>query len=138
MTEIIRLGGTDEELYRRVAPLVMNPKVLKQNYNFPFRTSEHFSWLIALEGEKVIGFIPLEHRKSESVINNYYVKEKSQETLKLLIDRLITDFGNESPLTAISFLDDEELFREAGFEAEKRWTRYVKMKRELKKEQGHG
>ena len=138
MTEIIQLGGTDEELYRRVAPLVMNPKVLKQNYNFPFRTSEHFSWLIALEGEQVVGFIPLEHRKSESVINNYYVKEKSQETLKLLIDRVIADFGNETPLTAISFLDDEELFREAGFEAEKRWTRYVKMKRELKKEQGHG
>lgn len=138
MTEIIQLGGTDEELYRRVAPLVMDPKVLKQNYNFPFRTSEHFSWLIALEGEQVVGFIPLEHRKSESVINNYYVKEKSQETLKLLIDRVIADFGNETPLTAISFLDDEELFREAGFEAEKRWTRYVKMKRELKKEQGHG
>lgn len=138
MTEIIQLGGTDEELYRRVAPLVMDPKVLKQNYNFPFRTSEHFSWLIALEGEQVVGFIPLERRKSESVINNYYVKEKSQETLKLLIDRVIADFGNETPLTAISFLDDEELFREAGFEAEKRWTRYVKMKRELKKEQGHG
>lgn len=137
MINIIQVGGTDEELYRRVAPLVMDPKVLKQNYNFPFRTSEHFSWLIALEEEAVIGFLPLEHRKSESIINNYYIKEKSRETLKQLLDRAIADLGSERTLTAISFLDDEEQFREAGFQVEKKWTRYVRMKREPQKEQEH-
>ena len=42
MVQIIQLQGTDKRLYELVAPLVMNPEILKQNYNYPFRTSEDF------------------------------------------------------------------------------------------------
>ena len=63
MIETVQLGGTDKQLYQLVAPLVMNPEVLKQNYNFPFRTKESFVWFIALENEEVLGFIPVENRK---------------------------------------------------------------------------
>lgn len=42
MIQIIQLQGTDKRLYELVAPLVMNPDILKQNYNYPFRTSEGF------------------------------------------------------------------------------------------------
>ena len=35
MTQIIELQGTEKRLYQLVAPLVMNPEVLKQNYNYP-------------------------------------------------------------------------------------------------------
>ena len=33
MVQIIQLQGTDKRLYELVAPLVMNPEILKQNYN---------------------------------------------------------------------------------------------------------
>jgi hypothetical protein len=48
MTQIIELQGTEKRLYQLVAPLVMNPEVLKQNYNYPFRTSESFVWFVAV------------------------------------------------------------------------------------------
>ena len=46
MIQIVQLHGTDKKLYELVAPLVMSSKVLKQNYNYPFRTSEEYEWLL--------------------------------------------------------------------------------------------
>lgn len=127
--QIIQLQGTDERLYQLVAPLVMNPDVLKQNYNYPFRTSEDYTWFIALEEKQVMGFVPLEGRKRECVINNYYIKDKSCETLKLLLERIVAEAGAVNDITAVSFLEDKEVFLEFGFIEEKTWTRYVKMKK---------
>ena len=70
MTQIVELKGTEKRLYQLVAPLVMNPVVLKQNYNYPFRTSENFIWFVAVEGKEIVGFIPLEHKNSEIIMNN--------------------------------------------------------------------
>ena len=55
MTQIVELKGTEKRLYQLVAPLVMNPVVLKQNYNYPFRTSENFIWFVAMEGKEIVG-----------------------------------------------------------------------------------
>ena len=77
MTQIIELQGTEKRLYQLVAPLVMNPEVLKQNYNYPFRTSESFVWFVAVDGKEVVGFIPLEYKKWEAVINNYYIRNNN-------------------------------------------------------------
>ena len=91
MTQIVELKGTEKRLYQLVAPLVMNPVVLKQNYNYPFRTSENFIWFVAVEGKEIVGFIPLEHKKSEAIINNYYIKENNAEVLKALLDITVKD-----------------------------------------------
>lgn len=64
MMEITKLDGTDERLYPLVGPLVMNPEVLKQNNNYPFRTSESYTWYIAREEKHVVGFVPLEQKKT--------------------------------------------------------------------------
>ena len=75
--EILQIQGTDERLYPLVGPLVMNPVVLKQNYNFPFRTAENFIWLVAIDEEgKVLGFLPVENKKTECVINNYLIENE--------------------------------------------------------------
>lgn len=126
---IVQLPGTDKHLYELVAPLIMNPKVLKQNYNFPFRTSERYEWFIAVEGEEVEGFVPVEHKASEDVINNYYIKGKDPETLKLLLGHILTQRDESKDLAAISFVEDKGLFQDLGFMPEKVWTRYVKMKK---------
>lgn len=129
MVQIVQLHGTDKRLYELVAPLVMNPEVLKQNYNYPFRTSEEHEWFIALDNKHVVGFMPVEHKQYECVINNYYIKERNVDTLKLLLEKVIEKQSEDSSLTAVSFVEDRDVFGEQGFLEDKVWTRYVKMKK---------
>lgn len=130
MTQIIELNGTEKRLYQLVAPLVMNPKVLKQNNNYPFRTSENFKWFVAVEGKKVVGFLPLEYKKSEAIINNYYVKDNNTEVLKALLEKVIDSVEKDKLLTSVTLIEHQDLFLESGFSVEKLWRRYVKMIKE--------
>ena len=61
---IEKLHGTSTRLYQLVAPLVMSPPVLRQNNNYPFKTSDHHVWFVALEEEKV----RLYARRSERLV----------------------------------------------------------------------
>ena len=116
--QIKQLHGTEEELYRLVAPLVMDPVVLKQNYNFPFRTSVRFEWLVALgEEEEVLGFLPTECKRTERVINNYYVKGKEAEILSALLTVAVKVF-EDRVLAAVVFKEDVDTFRSLGFTEE--------------------
>ena len=118
MIQIVQLHGTDKKLYELVAPLVMSPEVLKQNYNYPFRTSEEYEWFVALDNKHVVGFVPVEHKKYECV-----------DKLKLIMEKVLEKQGEESSLTAVSFVEDRDVFSELGFLEDKVWTRYVKMKK---------
>lgn len=129
MVQIIQLQGTDKRLYELVAPLVMNPEILKQNYNYPFRTSEDFVWFVAVDKKKVIGFIPVEEKKKEYVINNYYIESNNEDTLKLLLEKVISETNSSKELTSVTFMEHSSLFKDLGFSEEKIWTRYVKMKK---------
>ena len=130
MVQIIQLQGTDKRLYELVAPLVMNPEILKQNYNYPFRTSEDFVWFVAVYKKKVIGFIPVEEKKKEYVINNYYIESNNEDTLKLLLEKVISETNTSKELTSVTFMEHSSLFKDLGFSEEKIWTRYVKMKKD--------
>ena len=130
MVQIIQLQGTDKRLYELVAPLVMNPEILKQNYNYPFRTSEDFVWFVAVDKKKVIGFIPVEEKKKEHVINNYYIESNNEDTLKLLLEKVISETNTSKELTSVTFMEHSSLFKDLGFSEEKIWTRYVKMKKD--------
>ena len=124
MVQIIQLQGTDKRLYELVAPLVMNPEILKQNYNYPFRTSEDFVWIVAVDKKKVIGFIPVEEKKKEYVINNYYIESNNEDTLKLLLEKVISETNTSKELTSVTFMEHSSLFKDLGFSEEKIWTRY--------------
>ena len=130
MLQIIQIQGTDKRLYELVAPLVMNPEILKQNYNYPFRTSEDFVWFVAVDKKKVIGFIPVEEKKKEYVINNYYIESNNEDTLKLLLEKVISETNTSKELTSVTFMEHSSLFKDLGFSEEKIWTRYVKMKKD--------
>lgn len=130
MMQTIELKGTEKYLYQLVAALVMDPVVLKQNYNYPFRTSEDFVWFIALDGKNVLGFIPVEHKKQKAVINNYYIKDNNQEVLRMLLEKVIAATGENMSLSSVSFTEDQKIFQELGFSVEKVWKRYVKMDKE--------
>lgn len=129
MMTIERLHGTEQRLYQLVAPLVMDPKVLKQNYNFPFRTADNFEWFVAVEDATVRGFIPLEKKKGGShVINNYYIVQKDESILHALLTALIATVTPDDELSAVVFNEDRDAFAAMGFCVEKSWTRYLKMK----------
>lgn len=129
MTQIIQLGGTDKRLYVLVAPLVMNPDVLRANNNYPFKTTEQYTWYIAIEGRHVIGFIPLEKRRNHSVVNNYYASAGREDILSELISEVCSASGTERILYSITLVEHRELFEKYGFVVEKEWKLYVKMRR---------
>lgn len=130
MIQIVQLQGTDKRLYELVAPLVMNPDVLRQNHNYPFRTSEAFVWFVAVDEKKVIGFMPVEDKKKEYVINNYYIEGNNEATLKALVEAVIAKTPDDRELTSVTLMEHCRLFKELGFSEGKIWTRYVKMKKD--------
>ena len=70
-----KLPGTDARLYALVAPLVMSVPIIRQNNNYPFKTSRKHLWFIALERGEVKGFMPVE-RKTAGVDFSYRKSER--------------------------------------------------------------
>lgn len=75
-------------------------------------------------------FSPLEYRKREVVINNYYIKENNAEVLKTLLEKVIASIDEDKQLSSVTFIEHQTTFQELGFSVEKTWRRYVKMNKE--------
>ena len=135
MMQIIQLKGKDKHLYQLLAPLVMDPDVIRANNNYPFKTNEDFVWYIAIDNREVVGFVPIEQKsRKKAVINNYYVKAEGterEELLSLLLPAVIAEFGSETwLLNSVTLIQDKEIFEKFEFVSmDKKWTRYVKMYR---------
>lgn len=110
-------------LFTLIGPLAMNPKVLKANNNYPFKTTEHFQWYIAMEEDCVVGFVPIEKKSSNLVINNYYIANDNPEVLKALLEAIVP----QESLYAVVQTKHEQAFAECGFQTDHKWTNYIKM-----------
>lgn len=130
MLQTIQLRGTESKLYKLVAPLVMDPSVLRKNNNYPFKTAENYVWFVAVIGKRVVGFIPVELRGKTAIINNYYVDENEEAALPLLISAVASALGAERKLSSVTLTEHRSVFEEQGFVIEKEWKRYVKMRKE--------
>lgn len=130
MMQTLQLQGTEEKLYKLLAPLVMDPQVLRENNNYPFKTSERFVWFIALEGKVVVGFIPVEQRPSGSIINNYYIAGDDEEVLRTLLAAVKEAVDPACRLSAIILDKHLPVFQKCGFVIEKVWKQYIKMQRQ--------
>lgn len=135
MMQIIQLKGKDKHLYRLIAPLVMDPEVIRANNNYPYKTGENFVWFVALEDKEVVGFIPVEEKRGKRcIINNYYVNidgEKREEILSLLLTAILKEYiPGEWLVNTVTLIQDKESFEKFEFiSLDKKWTRYVKMYR---------
>ena len=135
MMQIIQLKGKDKHLYWLLAPMVMDPEVIRANNNYPFKTGEEYVWFIAIEDKEVVGFVPVEQKsRKKAVINNYYVKAEGterEELLSLLLPAVIAELGSETwLLNSVTLIQDKEIFEKFEFiSMDKKWTRYVKMYR---------
>lgn len=133
--QIVQLQGKDKHLYRLLAPLVMDPEVIRANNNYPFKTGDEYLWFIAIVDKEVAGFIPVERKKGKrAIINNYYVRGEGterEEILSQLLPAVTAEFGPESwLLNSVTLIQDKETFEKFEFVSmDKKWTRYVKMYR---------
>ena len=114
MIQTIQLHGTDKQLYKIVAPLVM----------------DKFIWFIAASGKHVVGFLPVERRGKEAIINNYYIGKDQEEALALLLVDAIAAFDADKTLVAVVQVEHQAIFEKHGFTVEKAWKLYVKMRRD--------
>lgn len=135
MVDVVKMAGTSPDLYHCVAPLVMNPEILKYNHNYPFKTSESFIWFVAFLQKKVLGFFPVEMRKKSIVINNYYVENDEKEVFRSLLEAVVNEFVDaDKTLEAVVQKIHEPFFLDQGFEVERTWSSYLKMRRKNEKE----
>ena len=129
--KIEKLGGTSPQLYNLVAPLVLDPDVLRQNNNCPFRTTERHEWLVATddEGTTAKAFFPIERRLTYWYINNYFVPEQDEkQILKGFVREVKRLCEKKMPVVVVALARHAKFFYEKGFSIEKEWKLYVKMK----------
>ncbi len=125
--KVEKIGGTENRLYQLIAPLVMKPAVLRQNNNYPFKTSVHHLWYVALEGEEVVGFMPLEIKDHSVIINNYYISGDNPDNLTFILQDVIRDFGGKNKLQSVTHTRHLEIFEKNGFVTIRTWKLYIKM-----------
>ena len=130
MIAVIKMAGTSPELYSCVAPLVMNPEIIKYNHNYPFKTNESCIWFVAFSANQVVGFFPIEVRKKSLVINNYYVSNDDEDVFVSLLEAVDNDsLVEERGVEAVVQKPHESYFRAHGFEIERAWSLYLKMRK---------
>ncbi len=125
--EIEKLSGTEERLYQLVGPLVMDPAVLRQNNNYPFKTSVHHIWFVAVEKDLVLGFMPVEVKNDQAVINNYYIADENPGFLIAMLKSVLGYFGKEYRVQAVVQMRDIDVFKKHKFEVIRTWKVYVRM-----------
>ena len=79
---ILKLQGLDGRLFDLVAPLVMNPAVLRQNNNYPFKTTRNHVWYIAMDEQRVLGFMPVKMTLTNNCIDNYYISGDNSSVMR--------------------------------------------------------
>ena len=86
---ILKLQGLDSRLFNLVAPLVMSPAVLRQNNNYPFKTTRNHVWYIAVNEGRVLGFMPVKMTLMNNCIDNYYISGDNPTVIEGILDRSI-------------------------------------------------
>lgn len=127
--EIIKLHGTEQRLYELVCSLVMNPAVLRQNNNYPFKTGHKYIWFVALEQGRTVGFLPVKKRTDNSfLIDNYYIKDDDEYILHALLKQTVESLENPKLiLWATVRKQHAGLFMQHKFLAHIEWIKYNKM-----------
>lgn len=124
--EIIKLQGIDNRLYELVAPLVMNPAILRQNNNYPFKTGRNYVWYIAMKEEHILGFMPIKQTLTNYCIDNYFISGDDSSIIEALLDYIVHDLTSDD-LVAVVHKRHVEIFTKKNFSTSVEWKKYNKM-----------
>ncbi len=125
--QIIRLEGTEKRLYELVAPLVMNPSVIKTNNGYPFKTDKNYYWYLAFEDGEVTGFVPVKTTDKGALIDNYYIKGDETEVAEALLTDITGDKAITRPLKAVVHKRHTAMFKRLSFAPYEELKKYDKM-----------
>lgn len=131
-TEILQ--GTEPRLYQIVGPLAMNPKIIAQNDGVAFKTSENHVYVVAIDDSGAcIGFVPVQNKQQYGEVNNYYIKDRSDNVFKALIKAAMAYSKKQKieTLVIIAQRHDYASLRALDFEVEKEFVKYTKFKKTL-------
>ena len=132
--EIISLHGTEDRLYELVARLVMDPDIIRQNNNYPFKTTPQYIWHICMCEGEVIGFMPVKNTSGGLYIDNYYIKDDKREVLDALITNILA--ASDKPVTALCHKRHTDVFLQHEFITCTIFAQYNKMQHITRKENG--
>ncbi|MDR2130541.1 MAG: hypothetical protein LBP56_05160 [Odoribacteraceae bacterium] len=125
-TEVLQ--GTEKRLYDLVAPLVMNPKVLRQNENVAFKTTEKHVWIVALDKNECVGFLPVQQKKLFGEVNNYYIRGREKAIFSRLLEqaeRQVKEAGYDS-IVVIAQKADYEVMTNSKYNVERAFVKYTR------------
>lgn len=133
--EIISLHGTEDKLYELVARLVMDPDIIRQNNNYPFKTSSQYRWHLCLSEGVVVGFMPVKIGPGGLYIDNYYIKEDMREVLDALVTDILST-SSDKVVTVLSHKRHTDMFSQHGFITRTVFAQYSKMYHATEKGEG--
>lgn len=122
---VISLNGTDPRLYALVARLVMDPDVLRQNNNYPFKTTPQHTWHLCLDNGEVAGFMPVKTTSRGLSLDNYYLRDDNPEFLDRLLRHILAIAA--VPVTALAHKRHTGLFAGHGFTVRTQLAKYDRM-----------
>lgn len=125
--EVISLHGMDDRLFELVARLVMNPDVLRQNNNYPFKTTPEYTWYICMRNGVVAGFMPVKATPGGLYLDNYYIGEDDPDVLETLITHILAAI--DRPITVMSHKRHTDVFHSHGFITSTIFAQYNRMQR---------
>ena len=125
------LEGVSPELYLAVGRLVLSPRFLRENNNYPYKSSRMFIWHVLYSEGKVVAFMPVEKKLDSGYkIDNYYAtsdRERGNQLLKLL-KSVVREMGDKtSPLRATVQKRDAGIFKYMNFITIRETKLYVMM-----------
>lgn len=131
MAVVVKMAGTSPELYSCIAPLVMNPEIIKYNHNYPLKPANHLFGLWHFRTKTIMSWaFSCGNTEKSAIINNYYVEEDAKDVFLSLLEAVTNEFlttGKE--LEAVVQKPHESYFRTQGFEIARAWSLYLKMKK---------
>ncbi|MDR2683568.1 MAG: hypothetical protein LBB64_06850 [Dysgonamonadaceae bacterium] len=126
--------GTEKRLYDLVAPLVLNPAIIRQNGGVAFKTTRKHIWVVAVEEEdKCTGFLPVQINDHVGKVNNYYIKDREKEIFLALLEKTL-EFAKELNLKAVDIItqiEDYDIVRQQGFTPETEFVKYTRFRKKL-------
>lgn len=126
--DIIKLRGTEKKLYELIAPLTLNPAILRQNNNYPFKTGIKYVWYVAADKEQVFGFMPVKQTSTDCyLLDNYYIKGDDSVVLNMLLTEVLANVNRQETLSAVVHKRHTELFRQKKFRVHIEWKNYERM-----------
>jgi N-acetylglutamate synthase-like GNAT family acetyltransferase len=131
--EIEILQGTEQRLYDLVAPLVMNPAVLRQNDNVAFKTTAKHAWVVALKEGTCVGFLPVQRKKRFGEVNNYYILGRDKEVFSRLLERAeqqVKEAGHDT-IVVITQKVDSSVLLDRHYKVEREFVKYARFFKQL-------